>query len=173
MDRKIITKFTVVTEQGIEDLSYLTKTLALEKFTGILPENIIASYIADNFSKERLINDVNSFSNQWLIVYIDEEAAGYARITSQGKRPDVLAGKRAIRMADFGILKKHSATAGTQSLFEKCLVAGKAYDAIWLNEYSGHPFLAFFEEQGFNIQDQVAESDGLPVPSVYMIRMAQ
>lgn len=84
----IITKFTLSTKPGIDVLLMLTKALAIEKYSSILEEKLLTRYIAQNFNKEALIAETNNMSNQWLVVYVDDQPAGYARITSKGKRPD-------------------------------------------------------------------------------------
>lgn len=168
----VITKFRVANEEGVAELSELTKALALEKFEDLLPKEMLTSYISDNFNDKTLVDEMNSLSNQWLVVYKDDQAAGYVRITSKGKRPESLENKRAIRIADFGILKAHSEAAVWQSLFDKCLSVGRGYEAIWLNEYKESPVLDFFEKGGFSKKEQVTELDELPVPAVYLVREA-
>src|ERR1700761_7014443 len=120
MNNGIITKFTIATEQGINTLLYLTQNIAREKYTGRISEKELDAYIADSYNTNALLNEVNSMSNQWLVVYAGEQAAGFARITSKGERPTALAQQRAVRIADFGALKKFTDPAIIQSLFAKC-----------------------------------------------------
>lgn len=165
----IITKFTVATEQGIEALSMLTRELTKEKYASLLDQKIIDNYVAGNFSKKALMEEVNSMSNQWLVVYADDIPAGYARITSKGKRPLPLERKRAIRIADFGILTKYKEPAIKDSLLEKCLTVCKPYENIWINEYAGSPLIALFETRGFVRQQEACQLDELPLASVFLI----
>ena len=170
MDNKIITKFTIANEQGIETLIYLTKEIARQKFSAILNDSMLQEYIALNFNGETLINEVNSMSNQWLIVYINDEAAGYTRLTTNGSRPISIDNKKAIRIADFGILSKYNDTGCIESMFQKCISISKSYQAIWLNEYEHNPLISYFENNGFKPQDQKTEMDELPISSVYLIK---
>lgn len=170
METKIITKFTVVTEQGIDALLMLTKTIALEKFSNLLPAEELEKYIAENFSEKNLIVEVNSMSNQWLVVYADDKPAGYVRITSKGKRPERLDHKRMIRIADFGVLEEYTDPAVRKSLFNKCLTVCTSYDAVWINEYAENPLIGFFEAEGFLRQAGVFEHDELSLTSVCLIR---
>src|SRR5690606_816436 len=98
---QIMTKFTVGTEEGITALLMLTRQLAHEKFSSLLKKNAVDKYIDEHFNEKTLINELNSLSNQWLVVYVDDNPAGFARVTSKGKKPDILTGRRAIRIADF------------------------------------------------------------------------
>ncbi len=109
-------------------------------------------------------------SNQWLVVYVNEQPAGYARITSKGKRPEIVAHKRAIRIADLGILKAYEDPAIKRSLFDKCLSVCRSYEATWINEYIEDPCITFFESEGFIRQHGAPEMDELPLPSVYLIK---
>ncbi|HWV73622.1 MAG TPA: hypothetical protein VN040_17995, partial [Pseudosphingobacterium sp.] len=121
MTNKITTKFTVGTDENIDTLMVLTKTIATEKFSKLLEGSVLENYIAENFNKDTLITEVNTMSNQWLIVYADDEPVGYARITSKGNRHEMLNRKRSIRIADFGILENFSDPAIIIPLFQKCL----------------------------------------------------
>lgn len=170
MDLSITTKFTVATEQSIKTLLFLTQTIARQKLSSLVPEQKIESYISKNFSKQILINEVNSMNNQWLIVYNHDIPAGYARITSKGAKPAVLSQKRSIRIADFGVLPEYADTAIQQSLFDKCGVVCKSYEATWLKEYIQNPLLPFFESSGFIRQPEATEWDALPLPGVYLIK---
>jgi hypothetical protein len=114
--------------------------------------------------------EVNSMSNQWLVVYVDDKPAGFARITSKGERPKAIAQKRIIRIADFGIVKAYTEPAIRQSLFDKCLSICKSYEVIWINEYSENPLINFFESEGFTKQEEGIELDELPLKYVCLIK---
>lgn len=164
----IITKFTVATEEGIDVLVMLTRQLAIEKFSAIADESMLDQYIDKNFNKKVLVAELNSMSNQWLVVYVNDQPAGYARITSKGKKPASLDNKRSVRIADFGVLKIYPEQV-KNSLLEKCLTVCKPYEGIWLNEYVHNPLIEFFEKNGFFKQQQPAQLDELALESVYLI----
>ncbi|SJZ38707.1 N-acetyltransferase [Sediminibacterium ginsengisoli] len=165
----IITKFTVATDQGIDDLLMLTRESAKEKFLFLPEEQIITSYIAAHLTRQALIHEVNSMSNQWLVVYADNEPAGYARITTKGKKPASLHQNRAIRIADFSVLNRHNNIAVRESLFSKCIAVCRSYENIWVNEYIENPLIDFFEANGFVRQNEAAQHDDLPLKSLYLI----
>ncbi|WP_212005179.1 N-acetyltransferase [Chitinophaga sp. HK235] len=165
----IITKFTVVTKQGMEALLMLTKELAIEKYSTLLEQKVLDSYILKNFNEQALVAEINSISNQWLIVYVDDQPAGYACITSKGKRPQPLEGKRAARIVDFGVLKKYPAPAVRDALLEKCLTVCKPYENVWITEYADNPLIELFENKGFARQHTTGQLDELPLASVCLI----
>jgi len=169
MDTKIITKFTVASEQGIDVLLYLTQTVARQKFEALLSIEQLENYLSENCSEKALMAEVNSMSNQWLVVYVDDQPVGFARITSKGEKPKALLQKRAIRIADFGLLKEVTDNAIRQSLFDKCWSVCMPYEAVWINEFDQNPFIDFFVSQGFNVVDGNFSMDELPLKSTCLI----
>lgn len=170
MTQQINTKFTIATDQGIHTLLMLTKSIALEKYANIIAQNALEAYINKHFNHKTLTEEVNSMSNQWLVVYADEEPAGYAKITSKGIIPHKLTGLRVIRIADFGVLEAYNHEPVITSLLDKCLSVCKNYDAIWLNEYVDNPFIETFTTQGFEIEKHDLKHDELPLDSVFLIK---
>lgn len=166
----IVTKFTVATEQGIEALSMITKTLALEKFASVVEPAELEHYIADNFNSRTLVNEINSMSNQWLVVYADDQPMGYARITSKGQKPDALAGTRAIRIADFGVCQHAARQQMETSLMDKCLAVCNPYDVIWVNEPIISSSIGFFEQNGFLKQPGISRFEGLALESAIYLK---
>ncbi|MGY0036795.1 N-acetyltransferase [Pedobacter sp. NJ-S-72] len=170
MDQKIITKFRVATEDAISELLFLTRTIAIEKYAHLVTDEVIEDYISGIYNDKHIIDEMNSFGNQWLVVYIDEKAIGYAFVTTQGKRPEMLEGKKAICIADFCILKAYLSSAAKQSLMDKCLSIGKGYEALWLAEQTDNPLLSFFEDHGFIRGEQANDFIDLDIKMNYMIK---
>lgn len=165
----IVTKFTVVTKQGMEALSMLTKELAKEKYSSFLEKQVLDDYITTHFNEQSLVAAMNSISNQWLVVYVDGEPAGYACITTNGKRPQALEGKRAVCIKDFGVLQKYQSPLVNNSLLDKCLAVCKAYENVWITEFIENPLIGLFEEKGFVKQEGIRQSGELPLASVCLI----
>ena len=172
MNSNIITKFTIGTEQGLSTLLFLTQTIAREKLLPLLPKEQVENYLSENFSGQALTVELNSMSNQWLVVYDNDKPAGFARITSKGERPEVIANKRAIRIADFGVLKEYDDPAIMHSLFDKCWSVCKAYEAIWINEYAENPFIPFFESEGFTRLNEEIVPEEFFLPGVTLIKQS-
>lgn len=166
---KITTKFAIATEATTKMLSKLTQDLAHEKFYSILDQKTIESYIEEQFNTKYLISEINSMSNQWLMVYVDDNPAGYAKITSKGRAPHTLEDKRVLRIADFAILKRYPEEEVKKSLLEKCLSVCTRVESIWINEYIDNPIISFFESNGFQRQPELAQHDELNLPSIHMI----
>jgi hypothetical protein len=167
----IITKFTVATEQGIEALLMLTKTLAEQKFAQLLEPVELERYIIENFNAQTLVSEINSMSNQWLVVYVDEQPMGYARITSKGRKPIAVEGKRAIRIADFGVCQHQAQQQILTSLIDKCLTVCSIYEATWINEPVESSLTELFEQKGFIRQPGIGRFDGLPLESALYLKI--
>jgi ribosomal protein S18 acetylase RimI-like enzyme len=166
---KITIKFTIATEEGLAALLALTHAIAIEKFSKLLKPLFIEKYIHKNFTGSNLVEELNSMSNQWLIAYVDNIPAGFVQITSKGVRPSTLDCKRAIRIANFGVLKKYSDLGVEEVLLEKSLAVCRSYEAVWINEYIQNPFIGLFESKGFVRQTEINELDELPLTAVYLI----
>ena len=169
MDLKIITKFTIATPAGVDALMYLTETIAREKFTDLVAAEVLEKYITDNFNSKSVINGLNDILGRlWLMVFCDGEPAGYAQITSNAIGPDTVT-HSAVRIAEFGILKRYDEPLVWQSLYEKCSSVVSSSGTVWLNEYIGNPAIVFFENNGFRKIGAAAQYE-LPLPSMYLAK---
>lgn len=173
METNIVTRFTIGNEGGVNALLFLTAAIAREKFSGKVPDTILEEYIKANFNKEALLTELNSLSNQFLVVYADEEPSGYARVTSKGDRPKLFEGKTLARIADFGVLDNYKDLSINKSLFEKCLLISNKQQVVWINEFEASPYLEFFESYGFKKNEDVIASYDLSLPSVVLVKEYQ
>lgn len=170
MPDKILTKFTIGNKQGVDNLLFISETAARGKFAGRVPDQELADYIAVNFNENTLMSELNSMSNQYLIVYVNDEPAGYAKVTSKGARPAFFAGKTLARIADFSVLEKYNDPLIRKSLFEKCLSISTMQQVVWISEYEGNPYLDFFESYGFKRSSDIVTPQELSLPPVYLVK---
>lgn len=170
MATKIVTKFTIGTDDGINALLFLASATAREKYEGKVPEPELGEYISEKFNKEILMMELNSLSNQYLVVYADDEPAGYARVTSKGTRPDYFGGKTLIKIADFGVLAKYDDPQIIKSLFEKCISITNMQQVVWISEWENSPYINFFESYGFKKNTEITAAQQLSLPAVYMVK---
>jgi hypothetical protein len=170
MATKIVTKFIIGNEQGINDLLVITTATAEERFKGRVPDQEFENYVNTNFSKDALMVELNSMSNQYLMVYTDDEPAGYVRVTSKGTRPEFFAKKTLARIADFGVLAKYNDPLISKSLFEKGLSISNMQQVIWISEFEGSPYLDFFESYGFKRNSEISVPQVLSIQPVYLVK---
>lgn len=167
---KIETKFVIGNKQGIDTLAFVVVATARQKFTGKISDQQLDDFISANFNPDVLMIELNSLSNQYLIVYQEGLPAGYARVTSKGTRPPMFDGKTLARIADFNVLEEYRDNAVIKLLFEKCLSLTARQQVVWINEYEFDPFLAFFENYGFKRNNDIALSKELPLTSVSLVK---
>ncbi|WP_114940660.1 N-acetyltransferase [Mucilaginibacter endophyticus] len=170
MPDKIVTKFTIGNRDGFDALLFISTAIAKEKFAGKIDDQGLQVYINRNFNESELLKELNSLSNQYLIVYVNDEPAGYAKVTSKGTRPTIFEGKTLARIADFGVLEKHNDPLIRKALFEKCLAISTAQQAVWISEYENSPHLDFFESYGFKRNTDIIAPKELPLPPVYLVK---
>lgn len=165
----IVSKFTLATDESTNMLLKLIIELASEKYGAVLEPQQLNGFIEKYYNPQYFISEMNSMSNQWLVVYVDNQAVGYARVTSRGKVPPAISGMRAVRIGDFSILEKYKEPRIKESLFEKCISVCRSVDAIWINEYIDNPVIEFFESKGFVKETGTFELDDIDLPSSCLI----
>lgn len=170
MEPKIAIKFTIGTEQGINDLAFITAATVREKFTGKIPDQELEDYIGANFNKNALREELNNLSNQYLIVYVNNEPAGYTKVTSKGIKPKVFERKTVIRIADFGVLALFSDPLVARSLFEKSLSISTMQEVIWISEPENSCYLELFESYGFSRNSNITFSHESPIRPIYLAK---
>lgn len=170
MENTIVTSFCIGTEECKQTLSYISAATAREKYAGKITPARLKDYIQKKFSNGALHVDMNSLSNQFLVVFADGEVAGYARLTSKGARPEIFNGKSIMRIADFGVLKQFNDIRVKMSLFEKCLSVCGLQQIVWIGEYDQNPDLEFFASYGFVKNHAVTGVDEVGLPLVYMVK---
>lgn len=170
MPDTIITKFTIGNKDGFDALFFISTAIAKEKFAGMIKDQELEDYLNRCFSETELMTELNSLSNQYLIVYVNDEPAGYAKVTSKGIRPAIFEGKTLARIANFGVLQKYNDPLIRKALFEKCLAISTAQQAVWISEYENNPYLDFFESYGFKRNNDIIAPQELPFPPVYLVK---
>lgn len=144
MSTQIITKFAVASDRMIDDLLYLTRTWMAEH-PAIVTEG--------QYTKKILVDTMNSFSSQWLIVYVGDQPAGFAFLTDGGERPVTLENKRIVQLTAFAVLHSYADTYVRISLLEKCLAVYKGRDAMWTEGTCVQEEIPFLETYGFEKLD--------------------
>ena len=133
MEEKVIkTKFIVASEEGIDLYRHLAIKCARQKYAGVAAAADLDSYVSTAFGRELVVTELNTFSNQLIVVYVGDEPAGYAFLKGSILAPEPLRDKRNICIAAFEITDEYLAGNSKIVLLEKCLNVCKSYDAIWM-----------------------------------------
>ncbi|WP_342331020.1 GNAT family N-acetyltransferase [Pedobacter sp. FW305-3-2-15-E-R2A2] len=172
MDNRIKTKFTVASEEGIAVLQYLGETRGYEKYGALLNEEQLADYLFDQYNRDTIISNLNTFSNQLIVVYKEEKPAGFAYLTGKGAVPEPFSGRRVFHLGAFEILNAFKESEVMDALMEKCMIIGKSYDALKLMEKADETdMIAFYEKYGFHQRaSEPSVIAGVSFPSLVLIR---
>ncbi|PSL28201.1 N-acetyltransferase [Chitinophaga ginsengisoli] len=167
---RIVTNSCIGTEQNLKLLMHIGAATAREKYTGKVPVDQLEGYIQTNFSYQALRIEVNSMANQFLVVWVNGEVAGYARVTSKGQRPEILQGKSVIRIADFRVLERFNEMEVKNNLFERSLSLCHAQQITWISEFADDVDIAFWESYGFVHNAAMTGINELGLPVVCLLR---
>jgi N-acetylglutamate synthase-like GNAT family acetyltransferase len=170
MVNSIVTKFTIGTAQGRNTIMLVGTENAREQYNGKVPADELEAFIRNRFNDDVLNVEMNSMSNEYLVVYADGEPAGYARITSKGHRPEIFDKKTVIRIADFRVLDKFDDIRIKKNLFEKCIDVCNRQQVTWINECSENADLDFFESYGFIKNTEIKEPHELGLNPAYLVK---
>lgn len=150
MGKMIKTKFTVASEEGIAVLQMLGEKRGQEKYGSIFNVSQLEDYLFDKFNTPRIVSNLNTFSNQLIVVYVEDQPAGYAYLSGNGNVPDELKDKRVIYLEDFELLDAFKDSGAREILMEKCLNVCRSYEALKITENAdAKEMISFYEQYGF------------------------
>lgn len=168
MEEKVIkTKFTVASEEGVGVYRELAGKSIWQKYGAVVKAATIELHLDAQLNWERIVSELNTFSNQLVVVYVDDQPAGYAFLKGSGHTPEVLKNKRNICIAEFEVLDEYLAGKAKTVLLEKCLNICKSYEAIWFCEQDNQQeMIQLFTAYGFYREGSgtiMSTSFGLPL----------
>lgn len=172
MDNRIKTKFTVASEEGIAVLQYLGETRGYEKYKTLLNKEQLADYLFDQYNRNTIISNLNTFSNQLIVVYKEEKPVGFAYLTGKGAVSEPFSARRVFHLGAFEVLNAFKESEVMDALMEKCMLICKSYDAIQLMEKADETeMIAFYEQHGFHQSTSyMTVVAGVSVPTLVLIR---
>lgn len=163
----IVSKFTVGSEKGIDLFLALKEAHLKEIYDGITDPVKLRTYIEHELDRRAAINDLNDLSTRLIVVFDDDQPAGYAIIRNAFDRPGILEGKRAVHLSFF-ILSGHNTPEVRLSLWQKCLSVTRNH-AHWTELPAGSPIIPFLETADFTVVGQ-SELKPFSIPSQIMVR---
>ncbi|MBB6108636.1 hypothetical protein HDF23_001371 [Mucilaginibacter lappiensis] len=136
-------------------LSALAKKAFWETFTGQMSEDHLQAYIAISFSQEKLILEWGEAVNTFLIAFLDQELAGYAKISTRRKSDRPENGKY-IEIERLYLLKHHQGKKIGTALMNCCIqyALDHHFDLLWLNVWEHNTeAMKFYQDRDFKIVD--------------------
>ncbi|MGU3377035.1 hypothetical protein [Chryseobacterium sp. M5A1_1a] len=159
---EVISKFTIGSDKGVDDLFTVIKSSVSNTYQNHISEEEIKKYIK-NWDPRKMINELNNLSNQLIIIYADQQPAGYGILKSGSAYPGFSEEKR-ITELNFVILQEYNSSEIRESLWKKCRSASSFTDIIWSNIFTEDPLAEFFKESGFTIKEN-SQTDPFLLPS--------
>lgn len=108
-------------------------------------------FMNEQFSFEKLVEEVGASGNLFLLAFAGEEAQGYARLRFNNNPPS-LAGNRAMEIARLYVEKTAIGTGIGHCLMEQCIERAKeaGCDQVWLGVWEHNQrAIRFYEKNGF------------------------
>nr|WP_314495729.1 hypothetical protein [uncultured Chryseobacterium sp.] len=163
---EIISKFVIGSDQGIDELFELKKAYIRHSYSRAVSSELIENYIRENFDRRKMINILNDFSNQVIMVYADQQPAGYCFFKSGSSyREDTE--QKMTEITELIILSEYDLPEIKKSLWNKVKTAIQFTENIWINLYDLDKQIPFLEENKFLlVKKAVSEPFSLP-SSVY------
>lgn len=163
---EIISKFIVGSDQGIDELFDLKKAYIRDSYNRIVSSELIENYIREYFDQRKMINILNDFSNQIIMVYVDQQPAGYCFFKSGSSyREDTE--QKMTEIIELIVLSEYNLPEVKKSLWNKVKTAIQFTENIWINVRDHDKQIQFLEENKFLfVKKAVSEPFSLP-SSVY------
>jgi len=151
----ITTKFAIATEQGLDTLTQLARMVDAETYTTQFTSSELDAYLSKKYHRNNLIANLNSLSNQYIIIYKEDTPVGYACISSAGTKPVNIKNEKAIKIVDLGILNLYKEEDIENILLEKCLSLSKIYSYIWIEVPVESKLIYLLKSNNFEQQEAV------------------
>jgi diamine N-acetyltransferase len=114
-------------------------------------EEDMQKFLTEQFTKGRLMLEVGSPENIFLLAYIGEEVAGYVKMR-EGKLPEQLKGKNALEIARIYCTTSCIGKGAGKALMQKCIdiAEQKQKQVIWLGVWEKNKrAIDFYTRWGF------------------------
>lgn len=163
---EIVSKFVIGSDQGMDDFFDVKKEFIRESYKEISTEKI-ENYIAENFDQRKMINVLNDFSNQLIMVFADQSPVGYCFFQGGFSYPDAKENQKMTAITEFAILPEYDVADIKNALWKKVKSAIQFTDSIWTNMSDNDAQLDFFKDQQFVfVKKSMSEPFTLP-SSIY------
>lgn len=146
---KILSKFIVGSELGIDLLFELKEIQLREMYKNDIDSEKLTVYIEDELDRRTAINQLNDFTTQLIMVFGDDQPLGYAIVKNSYERPSVLKDKKAVQLFLYILPEFHKAEV-FQSLWQKCQSVMRNC-CSWTEILQNDPLLSTLESWGFTI----------------------
>jgi hypothetical protein len=160
---EIISKFTVGSDQGIDNLFAVMRPYIRNKYKELISSEKIEEYLNEHVEYKKMIHNLNDLSTQLIMVFADNEPVGYCLFKSGATYSGSTEGKRMTEIIDFAILPEFDTQEVRASLWNKSRTAITFTDSIWINLGHHDSMVDFFKNKEFTfIKDSELKAFSIP-----------
>jgi ribosomal protein S18 acetylase RimI-like enzyme len=147
-------RISVAGKESAELIADLSRQTFYDTFAPHNTAENMDLFLQAQFTREQLIEEVGAPRNIFLLAWLGDEAAGYARLYEGSELPHDLAGTAAIEISRIYATQQAIGKGVGKALMEACfdIARGKEKTWVWLCvwEHNGRA-IAFYEKMGFEI----------------------
>jgi|SRR5450432_1989235 len=140
-----------VTAADAENIALLSRQTFYDTFAEFNSAADMETFMNESFSLQALVAEVNTDQNTFLAAFMEQELAGYAKITD-GQNPPELGNANAIEIARIYVAQKTIGHGVGKALMEHCiqLAVEKNKQLIWLGVWEHNQrAISFYRKFGF------------------------
>jgi diamine N-acetyltransferase len=149
MDKKVTIRFATKEDAGL--IADLSRKTFFDAFAPFNTKADMEKFMNEQFSKKKLMEEVNDEKNIFLLAYIDQKVLGYTKM-SQSPNPEELSDVRAIEIARIYVADQLIGKGVGSAMMDWCLSHAKALkkDIIWLGVWENNRrAIDFYSKWGF------------------------
>lgn len=140
-----------VTLSYIVDLQTIARRTFHETFSAVNTEENMKKYLEEEFSIEKLTDELNDANTEFYFAVLDDRVIGYLKL-NKGNSQTELKDENAIEIERIYVLNEFHGKNVGQKLFNKAIQQAEANNAkyIWLGVWEENPrAIAFYTKNGF------------------------
>jgi hypothetical protein len=167
----IVSKFTVGSDQGIDELFAVMAPAIRNTYKNTTSSEKIEEYIKVHLDARKMINTLNNLSNQLIMVYADDQPAGYSLIKSGSSYIGAPEGERMTELGAFAVLTEYDSPELRSSLWKKSRSAIQFTDSVWINIIENDSMLPFLKDNGFELVENTVLEPFSAASHIYRMKI--
>lgn len=140
-----------VTLNDVNQLQKIGKLTFSETFSGDNSEEDMKKYLDENFSTEKLTNELNNKNSEFYFAKLEDSVIGYLKLNF-GESQTELKDNKALEIERIYVPKEYHGQSVGQILYEKAIQVAKQKDTdyVWLGVWEENlRALSFYRKNGF------------------------
>lgn len=140
-----------VTLNDVNQLQKIGKLTFSETFSGDNSEEDMKKYLDENFSIEKLTDELNNKNSEFYFAKLEDSVIGYLKLNF-GESQTELKDNKALEIERIYVPKEYHGQSVGQILYEKAIQVAKQKDAdyVWLGVWEENlRALSFYKKNGF------------------------